>query len=117
MILHSFDGRVVAGLHTIAVTGALEPITTRTAAFKKLTLIPGKAVANGLLTPNDHDIYVGLKAVDANGDPLNVTAEKRAPGDVDYPSLLDAPTGLQIPLADVLVSGTAGDGVFFRYIA
>ena len=106
-----------SALYVIQTTGAVEyPCgAQRTATGSKIWIYPAKAVANNKLTANGAAIYVGK---DASGiqqvctDPLN-------PG--DNPILYKIPLdeeGRQrrMLLRDVIITGTAGDGVFIVWI-
>lgn len=96
------------GIYNIAVTNAIEPITTDpTLLFQRIALYPAKAVVNGILTPNTGDIYLGRSLI--------YLPDKRVPADVDYPVIYELPLGAKMRLADIRIKGTLGDGVLFSF--
>lgn len=100
------------GIFTLTGTGDIEPLTADpTKYFQKLWIYPGKAVngATGALTANVAAVRVGKSGAAATKylpDVLNPT---------DLPLKYEVPLGQKMRLAQVLVSGTVGDGVMFSY--
>jgi hypothetical protein len=98
--------------YVIQNTDKIERLTTkRDPVFNKLWIYPASDVDdNGKLVANDNPIYIGERTEGADVTP-DVLATDAAP----FPIIL--PDGEKKKLNEVLIQGTAGDGVWFKWFA
>lgn len=101
----------------VLTSANIEAITADlTLFFQKLWIYPAKSVGTagtlGILTPNTNAINLGKSGTTANPlvqylpDVLNTT---------DGPIAYELPLGQKMALAQIIVKGTAGDGVYFQF--
>lgn len=91
-------------------TGAIDQLTVdETLFFQKLWVYPGKAVVAGVITANGADIRVGKSGTAATQYLPDVLAAG------DLPLKIELPLGQKMKLSQILIKGTAGDGVFYSY--
>lgn len=107
-------GLVVEGIYVIQASNTNEAITANEVFFQQVWLYPAKAAVAGVMTANGAIIYLGLSGLAAGTTPY--LPDKRAAADTDYPVVYAVPLGMKMALSQVIVRGTAGDGVFYRYI-
>jgi hypothetical protein len=99
------------GSYTILTTGAIESIgqSKPKATFRKLWIYPGLPVG-GVLSGNAGAVTIGK-----DGDGVKVVTDVLNPGDLPLKIELPESTGEVMHLSDILISGTANDGVFYSY--
>jgi hypothetical protein len=102
--------RTQFGEYTILVSNAIESIALHKQEefFNKLWIYPGTRADGGLLTPNTDTIYLG-----EDGDGQKTTPDALAPG--DPPMRIELPQGEQKKISEVLIQGTAGDAVWYKF--
>lgn len=107
-------GQFVKGALPVTLTGTPSATVTATliradAYFQKLWLYAGKAAVAGILTANGAAINLGKSGMAATQylpDVLN-------PG--DSPLGYELPVGQKMHLGQILIKGTAGDGVYYQF--
>lgn len=105
------------GLYVCVGANTIESISAGTDAqkdifFQKLWLYPAKAIAaGGKLTANVGDVYLGKSGADAA---TPCTPDKLQPTDVNG-MVYQLPAGQKMRLAQIIIQGAIGDGVFFSY--
>ena len=99
------------GSYTINASNTVEFIALerKHVRFNKLWIYPASAYTNpGVLSLNAAAVRIGER-----GDGPLVCTDVLNP--TDYPMKIELPVGEQKKLEDVIIYGTAGDGVFFKY--
>lgn len=106
--------QAIQDIYVLTNTGDVEPLSTsRNVYFQKLWLYPGKAIASNALTLNTNAIKIGKRGNNLAGNSTTVVTDTLNP--TDLPLMIQLPLGQKMSLNDVLISGTAGDGVFFCF--
>lgn len=98
-----------SGTYVLASTNQIEHLTQdKTAMFEKLWIYPGLFnPGTGKLTANQATIYVGEDAgILVTPDTLGIN---------DPPLEYRPPQGKKALLYDVILQGTTGDGVYFKF--
>jgi len=89
--------------YTIKASNVTEQAFGEQVTYKSALVYAAKAVANGILTANDADIYVGRHPT--------ILPELRSAGDPNTPVIFESATGDSFKLTELYVQGTAGDGI------
>lgn len=94
----------------VLATANVEALTDdATLFFQKLWIYPAKAAVAGVLTANGADIRVGK----SGGAATQYLPDLLTPSDL--PISYELPLGQKMALSQVILKGTAGDGVFYSY--
>jgi len=106
IVSQQIDSYVIKANNTIEFIALGKP----KAVFRKLWIYPGVLAADGTVTDNTGPIRIGV-----NGDGPKIVTDVIQSGDA--PMLIEMPeaTGEQMHIGDLLIYGTANDGVILRY--
>ena len=104
------------GLYILTGTNDIEQIAAASAAFfQKLWLYPAKAVTagTGILTANVGNVSLGKSGAAAAGK-QQYCPDLLTPANINGMSY-ELPLGQKMLLSQIIITGTAGDGVFYSY--
>jgi len=98
------------GFMTLAATDTIQSLARekKKTYFTKLWLYPANGRDGSYLTANAAEIWVGK-----DGDGPQITPDAIQPTDAALK--IELPVGQKMALEDILVQGTAGDGIFYSY--
>ena len=94
--------------YTVKTTGAIEQAFGGDPRdYQSALIYAAQGIANGILQANGNDIYIGRYPT--------LLPELRTSTDTNYPVLFEDTQGSKFKLADLYVSGTAGDGIVILF--